>query len=179
MYNMKAIGVIFGILLVIGGIYCLVTPVETFGVLSWLIGLAMLVEGISSALTWNERRRFGFADGWTLVGALVSIALGVVVLGSLAVQVAIDTFLAYLVAAWLVFGGAARIAGAIGLRKIYLAGGMIGENWLLLMLLGILIVVMGIACFVNPILAMEGVGMILGLSIIVTGGSIIAASMSR
>ena len=76
---------IFGVLLVIGGIYCLVTPVETFGVLGWLIGLAMLVEGVSSALTWNERRKFGFADGWTLVGALASIVLGVVVLGSLAV----------------------------------------------------------------------------------------------
>ena len=82
-------------------------------------------------------------------------------------------------AAWLVFGGVARIAAAISLRKIHQEGGMMGENWLLLMLLGILIVIMGIACFINPILAMEGVGIVLGLSIIVTGGSIIAASMSR
>lgn len=176
---MKGVGVIFGIVLVAGGIYCLLTPVETFEVIGWLIGLAMLVEGVSSALTWNERRKYGFADGWTLIGAIASIALGVVVLGSLALQFAIDTFLAYLVAAWLALGGIARIAAAIGLRKAYQEGSMFGSNWPLLMLLGILVVIMGVVCFIHPMIAMAGVGMILGASIIITGCSIIAASLSR
>ena len=47
------------------------------------------------------------------------------------------------------------------------------------MLLGILVTAMGIACFIHPTFAMVGVGIILGLSIIVAGCSVIAASLSR
>lgn len=176
---MRVVGVILGAALLVLGVYCLVTPVETFAMLSWLIGLAMLVDGVSNALTWNERRKYGFADGWTLVGAIASIALGVLVLGSLAAQIVIDTILAYLVAAWLVIGGITRIAAAIGLRNLNRTDRTIGGNWLVLMLLGILVTAMGIACFIHPTFAMVGVGIILGLSIIVAGCSVIAASLSR
>ena len=175
---MRTVGVIFGAILVICGVYCLVTPVETFEVLGWLIGFVMLVEGVSSVLTWNGRRKLGFADGWTLVGAIASIVLGAFVVGSLALQLAIDEFLAYLVAAWLVIGGVARIAAAIGLQRFNLSE-ITGVNWIVILLLGILIVIMGIVCFLHPTIAMAGVGIILGVSIIITGISIIAGSLSR
>ena len=176
---MKIVGVILGAALLVLGVYCLVTPVETFAMLGWLIGFAMLVDGVSNALTWNERRKYGFADGWTLAGAIASIALGVLVLCSLAAQIVIDTILAYLVAAWLIIGGITRIAAAIGLRNLNKMDRTIGGNWLVLMLLGILVVAMGIACFIHPTFAMVGVGILLGLSIILAGCSVIAASLSR
>ena len=178
MKALKIIGVAIGVALVAGGIYCLFTPVETFDTLGWFIGFIMMVEGVSSILTWNERRRMGFADGWTLVGAIISVILGVFVIGSMAVQFAIDTFLAYLVAFWLVLGGVARIIAAFGLRKFQKAGNDAGTHWIVLLLLGALIVVMGVLCFIHPTYAMAGVGIILGIAIIVTGCSIIATSVS-
>jgi len=179
---MKIIGALFGIALIVGGIYCLVTPVETFSVFSWLIGFAMLVEGVSSAFTWNQRRKFGFADGWTLVAAIVSIVLGIIVLGSYAARYAIDAFLAYMIAAWLVIGGVSRIIAAVGLQRLgrsgIMPGNMASSSWILMLLVGILVVAMGIVCFFHPMIAMASVGMILGLSIIVAGISILAAALT-
>lgn len=179
MKAMRIIGAIIGIAIVIGGIYCLFTPVETFGTLGWFIGFIMIVEGISSIFTWNDRRRYGFADGWTLAGAIVSVVLGCFVIGSMALQFAIDAFLAYLVAFWLLLGGVSRIVAAIGMRKLQQQGNVVGGNWMLLLLLGVLIVAMGVACIIHPAFAMAGVGMILGVAIVITGISIIAASVSR
>ncbi|MBR3181819.1 MAG: DUF308 domain-containing protein [Eggerthellaceae bacterium] len=175
---LKIIGVAIGIALVVGGIYCLITPVETFGALGWLIGFIMMVEGVSSVFTWNERRRIGFADGWTLAGAIISIILGAFVIGSMAIQFAIDAFLAYLVAFWLVLSGVARIVAAFSLRKIQRAGNDVGTNWVLLLLLGALIVAMGVACFLHPAFAMAGVGIILGIAVIITGCSIVVTSVT-
>lgn len=174
---LNIIGVAIGIALIVSGIYCLITPVETFGALGWLIGFIMIVEGVSSLLTWNERRKYGFADGWTLAGAIISVLLGVFVVGSMAIQFAIDAFLAYMVAFWLVLGGVTRIIAAFGLRKLQRVGNDVGANWIVLLLLGALVVVMGVACFLHPAFAMAGVGMLLGIAVIITGCSIIATSV--
>ena len=164
MSGMKIAAIIFGVLLIIGGVYCLMYPVATFGALGWLIAIAMFVEGVGSALTWKERRRYGLADGWTLAGAIVSILLGIGVLCSVAMQMALDTFLAYLIAAWLVFGGIARIMGGIKLNSIRSWGVRVKvQNWWLLVVAGILLVIMGIVCFIHPMIAMASVGMIMGV----------------
>lgn len=147
--------------------------------LGWLIGLVMLIEGVFNALSWNDRRKLGLADGWSLLGAIISIVLGACVIGSMAVQYAFDTFLAYMVAAWLAFSGIMRIAGALSMRKMYQHGNVYGANWLSSLLLGVIILVLGVACFVQPALAMAYIGILLGIAILITGIGIIAASCIR
>lgn len=168
---MKILTIILGVLIAIGGIYCLITPIATYSTLSWLIGFVMIVEGIGSIVTWSERRRFGFADGWTLAGAIVSVILGCFLLGSFVAQLAVDLFIAYLIATWLVIGGITRIIAAFKLRDYdrYAGANAIGANWVVLLVSGILVVLLGILCLINPTSVMIGVGFMLGIAIIFTG----------
>lgn len=168
---MRVIAIILGVLMIIGGAYCMFAPIATYAALSWLIGITMIIEGVGSAVTWNSRRKLGFADGWTLAGAIVSIILGVFLLGSFAARVAMDVFIAYLIAFWLVFGGVMRIVTAINIRRYQKETGDAGDapNWILLLILGILIIILGILCIFNPTAIMISVGFMLGLSIVCSG----------
>ncbi|HAM15110.1 MAG TPA: hypothetical protein DCP91_04500 [Eggerthellaceae bacterium] len=169
--SMKVVVIILGVLMLIGGVYCLATPIATYAALGWLVGLAMLVEGIGSIATWNERRKMGFADGWTLAGAIVSIVLGLILLFSFVAQWAVDLFIAYMIAAWLVVGGIARIVASLHLRKFLQEEGpnAAGPSWVLLLILGILVVLLGVLCLFNPLSVMMGVGFMLGISIVCVG----------
>ena len=172
---MKVLSIIFGIVSVIIGVYCLFTPVQAYAVIGWIIGIAMLVEGIGSVATWNARRQAGFADGWTLAGAIISIVLGIFLLCSYFAQWAIDVFIAYLIAAWLVVGGITRIVAAFNLRKYNetMGADAIGVNWGVLLALGILVTILGVLCLFNPLSVMMGVGFMIGISIICVGVDLI------
>ena len=176
---MKVVSIILGILLIIGGAYCILTPIATYSTISWLIGLAMIVEGIGSAITWNDMRKNGFADGWTLAGAIISIILGVFLLGSFAARFAVDLFIAYIIAAWLIIGGIVRIVASIKVRKLdrYEGGSAVGSSWIVLLILGILVVICGVLCMINPLSVMIGVGMMLGISIVCVGVDLFARGL--
>lgn len=173
---MKVITIIMGVLLVVGGIYCIMTPVATYSAMGWLIGLSMVVEGVASAITWNERRKLGIASGWSLAGSIVSIILGVFLLGSFALQFAVDVFIAYLIAVWLIIAGVARVVAAISARNSQ--DQAYASTWAIQLVLGVLIVILGILYIFNPLSAMIGVGLLMGMSIVAVGVELIACSTS-
>ncbi len=175
---MKILGIIGGILLIIGGCYCIATPLITYSTLGPIMGIAMIVEGAISGFTWNTRRMMGIADGWSLAGAVISILLGTVVLGSGVLQIAIDTFLAYLVGFWLIVGGITRIAASFTLRKLGQEGDEAGKNWWILLLIGILVIIVGIMCLCHPVLTMISVGLLMGISVVSSGISLLVASLN-
>ena len=164
---MRVLTIVLGILLVVGGMYCIFTPIATYSTVAWLIGLAMIVEGVASVISWSNLRKLGLASGWTLVGAIVSIVLGVFLLGSYVMQFAVDMIIAYMIAIWLVVAGIARIAAAIRMRSSQDQMGSSG--WILQIVLGVLIVILGIMCIFNPLSIMISVGMMLGVSIVFVG----------
>lgn len=172
---MKVLSIILGVLLIVGGVYCILTPIATYDALSWLIGAAMVVEGIGGIFTWNARRKCGLADGWTLAGSIVSLVLGIFLLGSFVLHFAVDLFIAYLIAAWLVIGGIARIFAAFQIRKFQEEEGpeAVPANWVGVLIIGILVVILGILCFFNPLSIMVGVGFMLGVAVIFVGVDLI------
>ena len=163
---MRIIKVVLGVLLAVGGIYCMFTPIATYSTLAWLIGLAMIVEGVGGIITWIARRELGLANGWTLAGSIVSIVLGMVLLGSYVLQFAIDAFIAYLIAIWLVVAGITRIVAAIAVRSQGKEG---ASGWIAQIALGVLIAILGVLCIFNPLSVVAGVGMMLGISIVFVG----------
>ena len=164
---MKVVTIILGVLLLIGGIYCAFAPVATYSALGWVIGISMLVEGVASIIAWNDFRKLGIANGWSLAASILSIVLGVFILGSYALQFAIDMFIAYFIAIWLVVAGIARIVSAFGMRKSQHRTG--GGGWIAQIVLGVLIAILGILCIFNPLSIVAGVGLMLGLSIVLVG----------
>ena len=170
---MRIIKVVLGALLAVGGIYCMLTPIATYSVLAWLIGLAMIVEGVGGIITWSSRRELGLANGWTLAGSIVSIVLGVVLLGSYVLQFALDAFIAYLIAIWLVVAGITRIVAAIAVRSQGKEG---TSGWIAQIVLGVLIAILGVLCIFNPLSVVAGVGMMLGISIVFVGIDLVVSA---
>lgn len=172
----KILAIIFGVFIIIGGIYCLMMPTATYMSLAWLLGIVMVVDGIANIVTWFQLRKSGHSSGWALFEAIISIIFGIVLLGSFAAQLAVDLFFAYMIAAWLIVTGIMRIGLSLQMRKLNqgVQPQSIGERWWFMLIMGILVIIAGIMCMFNPMIAMASVGMIIGISIIVVGVSVIA-----
>ena len=170
---MKVLTIILGVLLVVSGFYCMFTPVATYAALGWVIGASMVVEGIGSIIAWNNYRKAGLANGWMLAEAILSLVLGVFLLGSFVMQFAVDMFIAYLIAIWLFFSGIARIVVAISVRGSQ--GKEASRGWILQVVLGVLVAILGILCIFNPLSIMASVGLMLGMSIVLVGVGVITA----
>lgn len=174
----RILGIVSGVLIIVLGIYCIFTPIETYGVVGWIIACAMIADGASKIVLWNELRKSGVADVWALVGGILSCVLGVVLACSQAAMVAVDIFIAYLVGAWVLFAGCVRIARSFAMRnmRVEVNGAVLGTNWDLALIAGILMVVLGIFCLANPMLVMIALGWQIGFALIFGGAGLITAT---
>ena len=80
---------------------------------------------------------------------------------------------------WLLALGIIRIVHAFHLRRIKRAsdefglGGVIGSDWWIALILGILLVIFGIIVILNPLLGLGVIGVLVGCSIITAGVNLI------
>lgn len=166
---MAIVMMVFGVLMVIGGISCIAAPVATFSALGWLAGIAILMAGLSSILQYaagHEGRSV-----WELLGGICGILFGGFLLVNLFAQITTNVILAYTAAIWLVLRGIGSIIGAFQMRKLNRAmpDEVRSPVWLVLLLFGVLTVLMGGACVMQPILSMISVGWLMGISIVTYG----------
>lgn len=176
---MNVLSIILGVILIVGGMYCLLTPIATFATLGWLIGLSMVLEGFGTILAWNERRKMGLAGTWTLIGAIFSTLMGAIILSNSIVQLGIDAFLTNLVALWLIGGGIMRILASFAVRDAHKNGSAAGSNWWMLLLAGILMTIVGVFGLFHPMLTAMSVGTLMGISIISSGMGLIMGTFTR
>jgi len=104
---------IFGILLIVGGVVALAHPVNTFVALASLVGWLLAIKGIFDIVLGLTNREL---DLWwlRLVLGLVELALAVVVSGDFTNKA---IFLVAFVAAWSLVKGITNIILAFQLRK--------------------------------------------------------------
>jgi uncharacterized membrane protein HdeD (DUF308 family) len=173
------IAIILGVLVVIGGIWCLMTPLQTIMGMAWLIGFMMIVDGIANIATWFQLRKIGAASGWALASAIISVILGIVVVGNFFMQAFLAEFLTYLTAAWLIVSGIMRIGYGWSMRSLHknVQASMVGGRWYVVFALGILLLVFGIMSLISPVVLAEMIGMFIGISIIVLGVSMISLAL--
>ena len=170
----RGISIVLGVLMIIGGLYCLFAPGATYLALAPIIAVLMIVFAIGDIIMWIKGRRMGIKNPWLLISGILSAILGVVMLGSAGMQFAFDVMIAYMVAAWTVLSGAMNIGTAIDLRKLKNCGIETGASWILILIFGILMILAGIAGFFNPAFVMLAVGIMLGISVISTGASLVS-----
>ena len=170
---------ILGAVMICMGVYCLFTPAMTYLSLGYLVGFNMALDAVGNIVTWFDRKSKGTADGWTLAGAIASLAFGVAMLGSAVMQLAVDMMIVYIAAAWLVIIGAIRIVHASKLRKIHKEFNthILGKRWWVIMLTGVLLVLCGALSFANPTGLMVAIGINFGLNIITVGASLIVTAI--
>ena len=173
----RVLGIIVGVLTVILGVWCFMTPIETYGVIGWLITFALIADGISKIMVWNDYRKIGVSDTWALVGGILSIILGITFAFNIVARVFADIFIAYVLAAWILFGGFVRIIRSFQMRDIHKnLGTTLGSNWGLALVMGILMVILGIFCMANPTIVMIATGWQISFALVLGGIGLITAT---
>ena len=172
------LSIVLGILLIVGGVSCLVLPELTFMTLGYIVGIAMIVDGIGMIIAWFNRDRRRKGNGWVLAGGIISLILGIVLIGSEAMQLAVDMFIICMIIAWLFVLGIVRIVIAFRTRAAYKEvqkinpNTVIGRHWWIALILGVLMVAAAIACIASEHgaeIVARIFGILIGIGIIVAG----------
>ncbi len=167
--KMTVLMVIFSIIMIIGGVGCMFTPVETFSVLGWLMGFSIIVAGISAVLRYAAGK--SNRSIWELIGGIVGIIVGLFITINGFAQFAANMIIAYVAAVWIILYGINDIIESVKLKKFNktLPDEFRTGNWLLVMILGILTVVAGIICIFQPGITAISLGLLVGVSIFISG----------
>ena len=108
-----------GVVAILFGLIAFVWPGVTIGVLVFLLAAFALVEGAINVVAGLRVR-----EGWSIAEGVLSVLFGVIVLIVGPAWTALA--LLYLVAAWAILTGIARVVAAIQLRRV------ISNEWLLI-----------------------------------------------
>lgn len=168
----KALSIIVGILMVIAGFYCIAAPAMADSLLMWIIIGALLVSSISNICSWGSKRKLGEANGWNLAGFIISLFVAIVLMVNFGARLFSLAILMYVIMGWMVVMGFMRIATAFKIKKNEAAG----QNWGIVLVMGILMVISGLFGLSRPLGAALAIGMIIGIDFVVCGFNFILGS---
>ena len=180
----KILSVLFGIMIIVDGVICLVLPGLTFLTLGYMIGVGMLLDGIGRIINWYQMDRGTEQSGWVLVSSIVSLTLGAILMGSDAMQLTMDAFIVYMAIVWLITLGILRITNALRIRKMrsnirdFQPDTPFGRNWWIALIFGILLIVFGIIGMFTPATIIRTIGTLIGIAIIISGANLIHFGIS-
>ena len=176
----KILAVIFGILMIITGLYCIFNPDMATLSLGYAVGLSMVFDAIGNFAEWWQARKYNAADGWMLVGAILSAVFGFFVLNSAALQLSLDAFIVYYVAIWLVARGIISIVRAWKICRLHKNWNtkMLGTHWYLPLIIGILTAVFGILCLFKPLVMASVIGVFIGFGVLTAGANMITLAVT-
>ena len=176
----KVLSVILGVLMIVGGLYCLFNPALTYLGIGYVIGVVMLLDAIARIHAWWQYRKSGDADGWMLAGGILSCIFGLVLIVDAAAQLSVDVFIAYMVGIWILIRACITIIRAFRARKFHktFETNFIGKNWWIRAIIGALMCVFAILSLMNPSMIMAAIGTFIGLGIIVAGCETITIALT-
>ncbi len=160
---MRVLSIILGIILIIGGIACMSTPIRTFVDGGYFLAAMLLVWGIYGIITGISKKRYGFL----FVFSIISTIMGFVLLFVPSFKFVADIVILIAMACWFVVRGVTAICASIKLKDI-------SSSWGWGVFLGVLDVIVGIYSFVRPFALAIGIGIMLGIYFIISGINLIA-----
>lgn len=180
---------LFGLLAIGFGVRCMTLPLDAYALIPTLMGIAMLAEAVCCVVVWLRERKQG-ASWLLLVNGILSGILGVMLLGSWALQLGLAAAYATFVAVWLVFSGIVRIFEAFEQhaagkdadqydavtpeeRKARAMLREFSRHWGVSLVLGILMVALGVISFMHPFATMITIGMYIGVDAVIIGVNLI------
>ena len=174
--------IILGVLVVIGGCFCVATPGITYMSMVWVIGFMMFFHAVEDIITYGDKKKAGLADGWDLASAILSCICGCAILISGVAEFVTGVAILYFLFGWMIAMGIITIISAFRLRSLRDVVGTALERlvgkWGWHLALGILMIIAGCFGFAHPILSAISIGLIVGIDIIVTGVKMIVVAFS-
>ena len=169
--TMRILSIIIGVLLIAAGIYCLCNQDVAAMSAGIVLGLLMLIAGIVEIVIFAGTSRFILGSGWLLLDGVLTVVMSLFLLFN---QWFTMMSLPILFTVWLLFSGVSRFVSAFDLKAL----GMRGWGWILA--LGIVLLVFGVICMMDPWVSVVAVGVTVGLVFILEGiGTIAVACISR
>ncbi len=176
---LKVLAIILGVLMIAGGIYCLALPEVTFLLLGYIVGIVMILDGVERLILWFKRDRGTDQGPWSLISGIFSLIMGIILIGNDLLQLFMDSFIVYMTIGWLIVLGFARIAHAFQTRRLHAAAKsvnsqtVVGKDWWVALILGILLVISGVVGFFVPAVVGTALGIMIGVALIVAGVNMI------
>lgn len=157
---------IAGILFIIAGCVSLFFPAETYLGLSLLLGIFILVAGISRIVIANSSRYMP-GWGWMLTGGILEILLGLL----LCFYPGLSVSTLYLfVGFYIMFSGCGLIAASIDMQKFGI------KKWGWILASGIISILFAFLVIANPLFGGAAVAFLVGFAFIFAGASLVMFS---
>ena len=169
--TVRILNIVAGIMLIAAGIYCLCN--EDVAVLSagLMLGIFMLAAGIAEIVVFAGTSGVLIGSGWLLLDGVLTVIMSLFLLFN---QWFTLLPLPFLFTVWLMFSGISRFVSAFDLHAL----GVRGWGWVLAV--GILLMVAGFICMMDPWVSAAAVGVTVGMVFLLEGiSAIVCACISR
>lgn len=169
--SMKVLNIIAGVLLIAVGIYCLCNQDIAVMTAGFMLGIFMLICGVMEIVVFAATSGTLFGSGWLLLDGVVTLILSLFLLFN---QWFTMMSLPFLFALWLLFSGISRFVSAFDLRAVGV------RDWGWVFVIGIILIVAGFICMMDPWVSVMAVGVTVGLAFLLEGvSSILFACIPR
>ena len=155
---MSILSIILGVILIVGGVFCMFTPFATFLSAGFMIAIMLFMYGIFGLVRFFQKE----AGALELISSILAIIVGVIAIVRPGGALVIDGFVLNMVSAWLLVKGLINIIVSIqGRNEI--------KGWGWGVAIGVLSIVAGILSFLNPTITALTVGILMGLIFVENG----------
>ena len=152
--------IITALLLIVLGVVCIFNPGASFASAAWLMGLVILVSGVSSLIFGLRAQAFLPNAGSTTLLAVFQIIVGLMLASNILVS---EVALIVVFSMWVIFEGVSLSVLSIDYRK----GGY--DRWWLMLILGVCRRVLGPPGRREPETTGAFLGVLIGLGILANG----------
>ncbi len=160
--------VVLGIFFIIGGIWVMTTPLESYITLAIFFSVMIFVNGIFDIVFSISNSNMLKGWGWHLAGGILEVLMGIVLMIHPGLTMAI---LPLMLGFWLMFGAVSTISGAFDLKSYYVKG------WGWVLVLGILLMIFSFMVIANPIFGAKSIVIMTSIAIIIYGVSYITIGL--
>ena len=165
---MKALNIILGIIMIVCGIACMLTPAATFLSMGYFFAIMFFVYGLMGVIRAVTKRDL---DTINVVTSVLALIVGVIAIVKPGSTLALDAVILGCIAAWFLVEGCARMVMAWKVKDF-------NKNWIWLFLIGVLGVILGVYSLIHPMAAVITAGLLIGFSFMQTGFNMLAMAVS-
>ncbi len=152
--------IVTAVLLVVLGVVCIFNPGASFASAAWLMGLVILVSGVSSLIFGLRAQAFLPNAGSTTLLAVFQIIVGLMLATNI---LASEVALIAVFSMWVMFEGISLAVLSIDYRKSHY------DRWWLMLILGVCSIVLGFLALREPETTSAFLGVLIGLGILANG----------
>lgn len=165
---MKVFMIVLGVLLMLGGLSCLATPLLTFVEAGYFIVMLLLVYGIVGIIGGIANKDYGV----NFIYGILSLILGVVIIFVPGLRGMTAAAVMYIMAAWFILKGILSIYSAVKAK-----GAGTGSMWIWGVVAGVLGILIGVYSVVHPLVLAITVGLMVSLYFIISGVDLLATGI--